>query len=324
MQAGYRGVGVTRGFAARAPEGRRQRAGAGVSAALFPGIVLAASLCLAPPAATSQEAPVEHEATAPQGTAADAALAAEEQPTPSAEGEPLAADASTATEPPDPAATLGRLDRFNMRAAGFNYWINQHAIKPVAKVYNLIIPKFGQRGIENLLINLDRPRDILNSLLQAKAERAGRHLGSFLLNTTLGIGGLFYVSDHFLADAPPETFSETLGVWGVPTGPYIVLPLVIVTDTSPRGIVGFAVDGTMHPLFWVGYTTSAIGGGTMLAVGASVRTAGGLNTVATLMPSPWFGSKSEWEAFEELFAERTPYLEKKQLYYDNQRLDVED
>jgi len=276
------------GSGERAPEGPARPASLGSGAAWVPLILLAAGLCLAVPAA-GQEAP-----------------AAPEEPAASKE----------------PAA--GRLDRFNMRAAGFNYWINQHVVKPVTKVYNFIIPKFGQRGIENVLINLDRPRDFLNSLLQAKGERAGRHLGSLLLNTTVGIGGLFYVSDHFLADAPPETFSETLGVWGVPTGPYVVLPLVIITDTSPRGIVGTLVDGTMHPLFWIGYTTSAIGGGTMLAVGASVRTAGGLNTVATLMPSAWTGSKSEWEAFEELFAERTPYLEKKQLYYDNQRMDVED
>jgi ABC-type transporter lipoprotein component MlaA len=263
-------------------------------------LILAAILCLGLPAAGQE---VEEAKPTP-------GVDQEAKPTPEVDQESQ--------------ATRGRLDRFNMRTSGFNYWVSQHAVKPLAKGYNLIIPKFGQRGIENFLINLDRPRDIVNSLLQAKAARAGRHLGSLLLNTTLGVGGLFYVSDDFFVDAPPETFSETLGVWGVPTGPYIILPLVIITDTSPRGIVGNLADGTMHPLFWLGYAASAIGGGTMLAVGASVRTGGGLNTVATLMPSPWFGSESEWRAFEELFAERTPYLEKKQLYYDNLRLDVED
>ncbi|MCG8591085.1 MAG: VacJ family lipoprotein [Proteobacteria bacterium] len=209
----------------------------------------------------------------------------------------------------------GALDGFNRAMKSTNRWLLLHLISPATKGYNWIVPKLGQEAIHNALTNLDRPRDIINSLLQAKPRRAGRHLTSFLLNSTFGLGGLLYVSDRVLDDTGPESFNETLGVWGLPPGPYVVLPFY--GGTSPRGLTGLGVDVFLHPLFWVP-------GGTTGTIASSSRTAiGGLNTLALLMPTPW-ASESEWKAYEDLIRAETDYLEDKQLFYENQQLDVED
>ncbi len=210
------------------------------------------------------------------------------------------------------------LDRFNKGSSDFNYWMQQNALIPLAKGYNWVVPKPVQEVVDNVITNIQRPRDMINALLQAKWERAGRHLAHFLLNTIYGFGGLFAVSHRVLDDDSPETFNETLGHWGVPPGPYIVLPLVVpVFDgTSPRGLIGFGGDLVMSPLFWVPGTQ-----GTILS--STVTAAGGLNTIALLMPDP-LADQSEWDAFEELVSERVPYEEAKELYYENQQLDVED
>lgn len=225
----------------------------------------------------------------------------------------------------DESPALSGWDRFNAANSDFNYWMTLHVIKPLAKGYNVIVPKPLQTGIDNVLINLQRPRDIVNSLLQGRLRRAGRHTGSLLVNSTLGLGGLVYASEALFWDAPPETFNETLGVWGVPTGPYTVLPLVVppFNSASPRSLFGAAVDAAMSPTFWVPFTTTEFGGYTAFGVSTGVLVGGGLNSVALLMPPPW-ASESEWQAFETLFRERTPYPERKQLFYDNQAFDVED
>jgi len=232
----------------------------------------------------------------------------------------LPAGAEPADEP-----RLSGWDRFNSANSDFNFWMTVHVVKPLAKGYNFLVPKPLQRGIDNFLVNIERPRDIVNSLLQGRLRRAGRHTASLLVNSTLGLGGFVYASEALFWDAPPETFNETLGVWGLPTGPYTVLPLVVppFTDASPRSLFGAAVDAGMNPTFWIPFTTSAYGGWTSFGVSTGVRVGGGLNAVALAMPPP-LASESEWRAFETFFRERTPYLERKQLFYENQAFDVGD
>src|SRR5207253_4461265 len=142
------------------------------------------------------------------------------------------------------AAEPERLNRLNLR---FNQWLLEHALEPMARGYNFVVPKWGQRRVIAFMGNLDGPRDILNSLAQAKVRRAGVHSGRLLVNTTAGVVGLFDVAGDYLHwTASPETFDETLGVWRLPPGTYIILP--VIGDFCTRSLVGWTVDGVLNPL----------------------------------------------------------------------------
>jgi len=251
-------------------------------------------------------------------------IAAQEPP---ASAEVVTGATPTEADPklPEEGRPLPRLDRFNIRAGNFNHWVGIHVIIPIAKGYNVFVPKLLQESINNGIQNLQRPRDIVNSALQLKPKRAARHLGSLILNSTLGIGGLFYVSDSLIDDTSPETFDETLGHWGVPPGPYMVLPFVVppFSETTVRSLVGSAGDFVMGPLFWLNTVAGVLGGTEGLIVSSSLTVTGGLNNVAMLMPGP-FADESEWKAFDELVRERTPYHDQKRLYLENRQYDVAD
>ncbi len=207
-----------------------------------------------------------------------------------------------------------RIDRFNSWSRGVNFWIIDHVLEPTARGYNFIIPKFAQTGVGNVTDNLDGPRDLVQSLLQGKFRRAGRHGAAFLTNSTVGLGGIFVILDP----DSPETGNETLGHYGAGTGHYLVVPFV--PETAPRQIGGDFTDIFLDPVYWAG---NAIDGAAGVGVTIGIRIIGGLNDLASFMPSP-FASESEWDAYREFLKERHSYEEAKQLYYDNQKLDVED
>lgn len=174
------------------------------------------------------------------------------------------------------------------------------------------MPKWGQARIRNVLHNLERPRDFVNSLLQAKPGRAGRHLGSFLIDSTVGIAGAYEISRQALGNEPPETTGETLGVYRLPAGAYLVLPLY--GETCPRCLVGSVGDALLHPLFWVSRENG-------VAVSAGVQGLAGLNALARQMPAPRAEAPA-WERYEALLRERPSYEEAKELFRENLELDV--
>lgn len=216
--------------------------------------------------------------------------------------------------PPEAPEGASRTDRFNRFSRDFNYWIIDHLLEPTARGYNVIVPKPAQKGVGNFTDNLDRPRDIVQSLLQGKFRRAGRHSTAFLVNSTAGVVGLFVILDP----DSPETGNETLGHHGLDTGHYLVIPFF--PETAPRQVGGDLGDIFLDPVYWVG---NAVDGAAGLGVTIGIRIVGGLNDLASIMPSP-FASKSEWDAYRELLRERHSYEEAKRLYYENQALDVQD
>src|SRR5712691_13408376 len=121
-----------------------------------------------------------------------------------------------------------------------NRKLDRYFLKPVAKDYNVIIPEPFQVLIANGFDNIAVVPRAVNSLLQKKWGGAGREVGRFLINSTLGIGGLFDAAKYWGIEKSREDFGQTLGVWGVPPGPYLVLPLMGPSD--PRDAAGFAVD----------------------------------------------------------------------------------
>jgi phospholipid-binding lipoprotein MlaA len=189
-----------------------------------------------------------------------------------------------------------RLDAYNRGMLSFNRWMLRYVWEPIGRGYNFVMPKWGQRRVTSLFANLDGPRDVVNSTLQAKGRRAGAHGGRFLVNTTIGVAGLFDVADEWFGweAPPPETFDETLGVWRVPLGPYFILP--IFGDSSPRALAGLAGDFMTNPMRWWLPFVVDLSFAANLAVGAGQYTLQSGNLLASGMPSPR-ASKAEWDSY---------------------------
>jgi len=123
-------------------------------------------------------------------------------------------------------------------------------LKPVAQVYRVIVPEPFEIMIANGFDNIAFVPRAANSLLQGKWGGTARELGRFLINSTLGIGGLFDAAKYWGIEKSREDFGQTLAVWGVPAGPYLVLPLM--EPMTFRDGIGRGVDAAMNPLTWVG------------------------------------------------------------------------
>jgi phospholipid-binding lipoprotein MlaA len=139
---------------------------------------------------------------------------------------------------------------FNRTMFRFNDGLYHYALRPFAHGYAIVVPLRVRNGITNFFDNLQFPVRFVNSVLQGKLTRSAQETGKFVINSTAGIGGLIRVSDRIsgLADVPPEDFGQTLAVWGIPAGPYLVVPVLGPSDC--RDIVGFVGDYAISPLDW--------------------------------------------------------------------------
>jgi len=123
-------------------------------------------------------------------------------------------------------------------------------MKPVAKGYRWIMPSFADRGVSNFFSNIDDISVTINDLLQGKFAQSGSDTARFLINSTVGIAGFIDVGSMIDLSKHKEDFDQTLGYWGVPTGPYLVLPFF--GPSSPRGMAGLVGDAAMNPISYVG------------------------------------------------------------------------
>jgi phospholipid-binding lipoprotein MlaA len=163
-----------------------------------------------------------------------------------------------ATPPPasDPDAvadfkqTNDPLEPTNRVLYKINDGLDTMIMKPAAIVYQHVLPDPVLTGIHNLLDNMGGPVRLTNDLLQGKPRRAGDTAARFLINTTLGVGGIFDVAKVFGIPNHDSDFALTLANWGVPEGPFLYLP--IIGPSSPRDATGFAVDIAIDPFTWIG------------------------------------------------------------------------
>ena len=120
--------------------------------------------------------------------------------------------------------------------------------KPVARAYVAVVPDPLERGIANVFDNLNELTNAANSGLQGKLDGMGYSTGRFVINTTLGIGGLFDVAETVfnLPSQEREDFGQTLAVWGVAEGPYLMLPLL--GPSSVRDVPAKIIDSFTNPL----------------------------------------------------------------------------
>ena len=147
---------------------------------------------------------------------------------------------------------------FNRGIFAFNEKLDIWFLRPVAIGWDTVVPDPIETGLRNVFSNARFPVIFVNNLLQGKPKAAGEDLGRFFLNTWLGVGGLFDPAKEIGLPGNNEDFGQTLGYWGVPAGPYLVLPFL--GPSSPRDAVGIAADSAtlVHPYFVVWYVSAAI------------------------------------------------------------------
>jgi phospholipid-binding lipoprotein MlaA len=142
----------------------------------------------------------------------------------------------------------------------FNDGLDRYFLEPVAIGWNAVVPEPGQRGIANFFANTATPRRLANDLLQGKLGKAGDDFGRFAINTTFGVLGFFDPATAEGIAPGNEDFGQTLGVWGVPAGPYLVLPFF--GPSSPRDATGLVADTLLSPEFYFApwYVSSPVTG----------------------------------------------------------------
>jgi phospholipid-binding lipoprotein MlaA len=142
------------------------------------------------------------------------------------------------------------LEPVNRAIFEFNRVLDGLILEPAAIMYRAVTPQFVRDGVDNFLDNLRTPVVLANDLLQGEFARAEKTLGRFMLNTILGFGGLIDVGGRVgMPERHREDFGQTLAVYGVGEGPYLVLPLL--GPSNPRDAVGFVVDFAFDPMFFL-------------------------------------------------------------------------
>ena len=152
-----------------------------------------------------------------------------------------------ATTPPSPEALAANdpYEATNRDTLVLNGKIDRYIVVPTVAVYFVLVPPGGRRGVHNFLGNISKPTIFINDLLQGEFKRGSQTAGRFLINTTLGLGGFFDPATHMGIPDHGEDFGQTLAVWGVDEGPYIVLPFF--GPSNPRDAGGLVTDAVIDP-----------------------------------------------------------------------------
>ncbi|MGC8490908.1 MAG: MlaA family lipoprotein [Syntrophobacteraceae bacterium] len=140
-------------------------------------------------------------------------------------------------------------ERTNRKVFNFNDRLFSDVVQPITRVYRKL-PEPVRKVFRNGFQNLEEPSYFVNFVLQGKPHRAGNEMTRFVINSTVGVGGMFDVAHNACGiEMHDADFGQTLGIWGFQPGPYLVVPALGPSD--PRDLVGYAADSVMDPLFWV-------------------------------------------------------------------------
>jgi phospholipid-binding lipoprotein MlaA len=170
--------------------------------------------------------------------------------------------AGCATPPPasDPEAlaefrqTNDPIEPTNRVVYKVNDALDTVVMKPLAQGYRAVLPTPVRNGVHNFLANLTSPVTFANDVMETKPRRAGDTMMRFLINSTVGVAGVFDVATGWGYPSHDAGFATTLAIWGVPEGPYLVLPLL--GPSNPRDAVGFGGDVALDPFSWAGSGTA--------------------------------------------------------------------
>ena len=191
-----------------------------------------------------------------------------EAPAPAAQPEVAEADATT-----DANKNVDPWQGYNRGMFAFNMKADKYLLKPIAKAYVRLTPGFFRSGVDNALSNVMEVPSAFNGLLQGNISSAAHDTGRLLVNTTLGIAGLFDVAQHMgLKDSNNEDFGQTLAVWGVKPGPYVVLPFL--GPSTLRDTTALPVDWYTDPKTYIDHVPTS----------NTVRAVSVINTRANFLP----------------------------------------
>ncbi|MDP6103471.1 MAG: VacJ family lipoprotein [Gammaproteobacteria bacterium] len=132
------------------------------------------------------------------------------------------------------------IEDVNRVTYSFNELFDDTIFEPLSRAYKRYIPEFAQTGVRNFFGNLRDVQTLANQIIQLKPIDSANTLGRIIVNTSIGVGGLFDVSSSLGLTTNDEDFGQTMAVWGVPAGPYVVLPFL--GPSTLRDSIGIFVD----------------------------------------------------------------------------------
>lgn len=191
---------------------------------------------------------------------------------------------------------------FNRQMFAFNEGLDKAVIEPVAYGYRAVTNEPVREGVGNFASNLNEPLTFVNHVLQGKLPDAGATLGRFVVNTTVGIAGIFDPASAMGLQRTKEDFGQTLGAWGVQPGPFLVLP--VIGPTNGRDIVGMGGDLALNPLNYPQFENDD-------AVRLGIAAIGGINA-----------REGAIETVDELRNQIDPYTTVRRLYGRTRAADI--
>lgn len=139
-------------------------------------------------------------------------------------------------------------ENVNRKIFAFNDALYENVVFPIAKGYRAITTKTIRERVSDVTRNMDEPVSTINYLLQLKPKESIISLSRFVINSTLGLGGMFDVATGWGLKLEPTTMNKTLASWCVADGPYLVVP--VIGPKTPRDLVGSATDFAADPIYW--------------------------------------------------------------------------
>ena len=156
----------------------------------------------------------------------------------------------------------------------FNDKLDSYVMKPVAQGYKKVTPTPVNQGITNFYNNVNDITVFGNDLLQFKFAQFGKDVARFMVNSTVGIAGFVDVASKMNLPRHDEDFDQTLAKWGLPSGPYVVLPFF--GPSTPRGIFGLAGDTFSNPINWINPMAGYSWGTTFNGISGAILASGAL------------------------------------------------
>lgn len=188
------------------------------------------------------------------------------------------------------------LEPVNRVVFNVNDTLDTWILRPTAVVYQAVMPEFAERGVRNFFSNLGEVRNVVHNTLQGKLDGTAASTGRFLINSTVGIGGLFDVATKIGIEQSREDLGQTLGAWGVSSGPYLVLPLV--GPSTLRDSSGLLVDPFLSPITYAPLA---------LPERAGVTVTSGLQTRADLLSAESLLTGDAYVLFRQAYLSKREY-----------------